>query len=98
VAKVITTAGMTPFQVTIDYTVSAMTRFVQAMVRTGAKVTASPTKAQIGGQLVFIVWLKPMTFAVFKAWCRPSGFQFIAAEAIKVDGTLDPKTRTPASP
>jgi hypothetical protein len=89
---------MTPFQVSISYTVAGMTRFVQAMARTGAKVTASPTTAQTGDTLTFIVWLKPMTFGIFQAWCKPVGFQFVPAEVIKVDGTMDPKATTPGRP
>ena len=74
-SKAISTAGMTPFRVSIAPTVPGMVKFVRA--------------------LSFIVWLNPMYIAMFESFCEPEGFQFIASEALKVDGSLDP-TKLPA--
>jgi hypothetical protein len=88
VAKIINTAGMTPFRVVLDPTPAALTRFVWALAKTGAKVSSSPVGARMGEPLTFLVWLKPMSFQMFRAWCRPVEFQFIAAEAIGLDGSV----------
>lgn len=81
---------MTPFQVTIAHTVPAMYRFVQAMSKTRAKVSSSEPGEKPGGDLHFVVWLNPMYVPLFESWCEPKKFQFIASEAIKVNGDLDP--------
>lgn len=89
-AKAISTAGMTPFEVTIEQTVPAMVRFVRAMARTGAKVSSSPKGVQSGRSMVFVVWLNPMYIARFKIFCEPFDFRFIPSEMIKVDGNVKP--------
>ena len=93
VAKAISTAGMTPFEVTIAQTVPAMFRFVRAMAKTRAKVSSSAPGDKPGGDLHFIVWLNPMNVPLFESFCEPKGFQFIAAEAIKVNGDVDTTKR-----
>ena len=93
VAKAISTAGMTPFEVTIAQTVPAMFRFARAMSKARAKVSSSAPGDKPGGDLHFIVWLNPMNVPLFESWCEPKGFQFIAAEAIKVNGDVDPSKR-----
>ena len=94
-SKAISTAGMTPFRVSIAPTVPGMVKFVRAMTRTGAKVSSSQRGVKASDALSFIVWLNPMYIAMFESFCEPEGFQFIASEALKVDGSLDP-TKLPA--
>ena len=89
VAKAISTAGMTPFTVTIAQTVPAMYRFARALSKTRAKVSSSAPGDKPGGDLQFVVWLNPMNVPLFESWCEPKGFQFIASEAIKVNGDVD---------
>lgn len=80
---------MVPFEVTIAQTVPAMHRFVRALSRTRAKVSSSSPGEKPGADLHFVVWLNPMNISMFESWCEPKGFQFIAAEAIKVNGDVD---------
>ena len=92
-AKAISTAGMTPFTVTIAQTVPAMYRFARALSKTRAKVSSSAPGDKPGGDLQFVVWLNPMNVPLFESWCEPKGFQFIASEAIKVNGDVDTTKR-----
>lgn len=87
-SKVINTAGMTPFEVVVDGTVPATTRFVRALIRTNAKVANSQTHAK--SQMKFLVWISPTMIATFEAFCVPLSFQFVSATVIRPDGTLDP--------
>lgn len=80
---------MTPFEVTIKQTAPSMFKFVLALAQTGAKVSSSKRGAKPGSNLTFIVWLNPMFNAMFENYCKPFRFQFIASEALRVDGTLD---------
>jgi hypothetical protein len=80
---------MIPFEVIIAQTVPAMFRFTKAMFKTRAKVSSSSPGETPGGDLHFIVWLNPMNVPMFESWCEPVRFQFIAAEAIKVNGEVD---------
>jgi len=82
---------MTAFEVTIAQSVPGMVRFVRAITRTGAKVSSSSRGAKMGSDLMFIVWLNPMNIALFKSFCEPVTFQFIASEALKIDGSVDPR-------
>ena len=88
-SKTISTVGMTPFEVTIKQTAPSMFKFVLALAQTGAKVSSSKRGAKPGSNLTFIVWLNPMFNAMFENYCKPFRFQFIASEALRVDGTLD---------
>jgi hypothetical protein len=88
VAKIISTAGMTPFEVVIDGTVPGMVRFVRALSKTSAKVSSSPKKSQLGNQMVFVVWLSPFYIALFRTWCDPAGFRFISADSVQTDGSV----------
>lgn len=90
-AKTISTAGSTPFEVTVAPTVPGMVRFVRALTRTGAVSRAQAGSSKPGSPLVFLVWLNPMSIAMFKAFCDPLRFQFLASDAIKTDGTVDPE-------
>lgn len=91
VAKVISTVGMTPFEVVIDGTVPGMVRFVRALSKTGAKVSSSPRSGNMGSQLSFVVWLSPFYIALFRTWCDPAGFTFVSTDKIQTDGSV----RTP---
>ena len=84
---------MTPFEVTIAQTVPAMFRFVRAMVKTRAKVSSSDPGGSPGSDLHFVVWLNPMNVPLFESFCQPKKFRFIASEAIKVNGDVDPSKR-----
>lgn len=88
-ARSISTAGQVAFRVTIDNTVPANVRFVRALSKTNAKVSDT-TASSSGKDLVFVVWLNPMRIAQFRSFCAPVDFQFIAAEAIHVDGSIRP--------
>lgn len=88
VAKVISTVGMTPFEVDIDQTVPGMVRFVRAMSKTGAKVSSSPKGSKPGTKLTFVVWLNPFYIALFQSFCEPLDFRFVSSEAIGVDGSV----------
>lgn len=87
-AKVISTVGMTPFEVTIDQSVPSMVRFVRAMSKTGAKVSNSPRGGKPGSTLTFVVWLNPFYIALFQSFCEPLDFRFISSEAIGMDGSI----------
>lgn len=87
-AKVISTVGMTPFEVVIDSTVPGMVRFVRALSKTGAKVSSSPRGSKPGSQLTFVVWLSPFYIAMFQSFCEPVEFRFVSSEAIGTDGSV----------
>jgi hypothetical protein len=88
VAKVISTVGMTPFEVGIDGTVPGMVRFVRALSKTGAKVSSSPKKSQLGSQMIFIVWLSPFYIALFRTWCEPAYFRLVSTDSVQADGSV----------
>lgn len=92
-ARSISTAGLTPFQVTIDNTVPGMVRFVRAVARVDAKMVSTGNGTGTGPTLTFMVWLNPMRIAMFQAFCRPSGFQFVSSNAVQLDGTIAPEDR-----
>jgi hypothetical protein len=87
--KVITTAGLTPFDVEISGSVFGMVKFVRALARTGAKV--SGTRQTLGKTLKFLVWIDPRMIALFSITCEPLGFNFIGSDAIRSDGNIDPE-------
>jgi hypothetical protein len=86
-AKVLNTAGKTPFEVVVDSTPPAIVRFVTALVRTDAKVGSSK---KLGNRLKFMVWINPTMIATFEAFCLPVSFQFISATVIQLNGEIDP--------
>ena len=77
---------MTPFEVSIAQTVPAMYRFVRAIAKTRAKVSASKNGLPINGNLEFIVWLNPMYSAMFEAFCIPARFQFVSSSSLGIGG------------
>lgn len=87
-SKIINTTGLTPFEVTIDPSVSAMVRFVRALIRTNAKVGSSQVYDK--SSMKFLVWINPTRIAVFEVFCRPAQFQFVSNTAIQINGDLDP--------
>jgi hypothetical protein len=70
------TSGRVSFQVTIQPTAVALSRFARAVFRTGARVSHATRVSS--KEYRAVVWLKVVSVPTFENLCAPMAFDFIA--------------------
>lgn len=74
------TSGRVAFQVTVKPTSVALSRFAQAVFKTGARVSHATRVSTTEWRAV--VWLKVVTVPTFESLCLPMSFEFIATRDV----------------
>ena len=71
-------AGHLPFLVVVNPRPVELSRFGRALVRSGAKVTASSTGVTSVDPWQIIVWVRPSNVPLFESLCLPETFTLLS--------------------